>query len=216
LARSVSLNHDILILEYIENDGCASPSAEADIADQLATLHAISNDNFGLGFDTTIGPLPQPNNYKDSWVDFFKDHRLLFMSAYALDKGNLTPSVHEQILTLADDLHNYITEPKQPSLIHGDIWGGNVLYNKGVLAAFIDPAIYFGHFEMEIAYASFFNTFSRNFYDRYNDRHKLDEDFFKIREAVYHLYPLLVHCAIFGEPYISQTQRQLDKIKRLY
>lgn len=202
---------DLLIIGWIENDSRRSPKSDEEAARHLFDLHEISNNSFGFNRDTLIGPLPQPNSETKSWIEFFRDHRLLYMAKEALDYGNLNSQVMTKVETLAGKLDHFVTEPKQPSLLHGDIWGGNVLYQGGHLAGFIDPAIYYGHREIELAYTTLFHTFGSRFFDAYNEVYQLDKDFFETRISIYHLYPLLVHARLFGGSYIQETEAILDQ-----
>ena len=134
----------IVIMDYIENDGGAiGPDAQRHAARLLADLHAVTAPKFGFATDTLIGGLNQPNGEYDCWRDFFRDQRLIHMGAEALHAGRLTAAVMGRLENFAADLGKWIEEPESPSLIHGDVWGGNVLVRGGRIAGFVDPAIYY-------------------------------------------------------------------------
>lgn len=210
---------DILILEFIEAGDPITPAAERHAAELLADLHSIRppspNDRrFGLERDTLIGPLDQPNLWTDSWVAFFRDHRLLHMAARARDAGNLPAPLTPRLERLAARLGELIDEPAHPSLIHGDVWGGNVLCKGGRVAAFIDPAIAYAHAEHELAFTTLFSTFSRPFFERYHELRPIPRGFAdgpRPRRDVYNLYPLLVHAALFGGHYAAQVDATLRR-----
>ncbi|CAN0573703.1 unnamed protein product [Laminaria digitata] len=115
--------------------------------------------------------------------------------------------LHEVIERL-DDL---IPGPNKPGLIHGDIWGGNVLWGKDRVAAFIDPAIYYADPEIEIAFSTMFQTFSPHFYEAYNELRPLSSDFWEVRRPLYNLYPLLVHVRIYAGGYLAELEQTLDR-----
>jgi len=202
---------DLLILEMIGNDGSHGAEVDRDAADHLATLHEITVSKFGLDKDTLIGPLAQLNTWSDSWIDFYANQRLRPLAELALSQSKLPVEIYTRLIRLCDGLGQWLVEPKSPSLLHGDVWGGNVLTKSNRIAAFIDPAIYYGDREAELAYTTLFNSFGDQFLDRYQDHHKLDGDFFKTRLPIYHLYPLLVHVVLFGGSYVVELN---DILKR--
>jgi fructosamine-3-kinase len=104
----------LLILEFIAGESRFSPAAERHAAELLAELHAVRGPHFGFERDTLIGPLPQPNPKSTSWIEFFRDHRLIAMSRRALESGHLPPSTHERVLQLAGSLGDLIDEPDHP------------------------------------------------------------------------------------------------------
>ena len=169
-------------------------------------LHGIAADACGHERDTLIGPLPQPNPWTDSWVEFFRDQRLLYMGRLALESGALAHNTYSRLETFCGSrLDTYIEEPVRPSLIHGDMWGGNVLCRDGRIAGFVDPAIYHADPEIELAFATLFGTYAEPFFRRYNEHRAIRTGFFEARRDIYNLYPLLVHTRLFGGHYASQV-----------
>jgi len=204
---------DLLLLEWIpHDDGGLDGRGEAEAAELLAALHAVTAPRFGLDRTTPIGPLHQPNPWTERWVDFFREHRLLHAARRAHAAGRLPARVLGRIERLAARLERWLEEPAAPALLHGDVWTGNVLVRGGRVAAFVDPAIYFGHPEMEIAFTTLFGPFGRTFYDRYAALRGLDEGFFALRRDLYNLYPLLVHVELFGGGYLRPILRTLDRL----
>lgn len=204
---------DLLVMDYIDNDGGPiTPAVERHAATLIAQLHATPRETFGYGRDTLIGPLHQPNPTSDRWVPFFRDHRLLHMANAAREEGALPASVYGRLERLAQRLDTYLTEPPHPSLLHGDLWTGNVLVKDNRIAGFIDPAIYCGHPEIELAFSTLFGTFGRAFFDAYEEALPLEPGFHDLRRDIYNLYPLLVHVRLFGGGYLSGIERTLAKL----
>ena len=137
---------DLLAMDFIETDGgCITPSVERHAAELIAALHATPRPFFGYERDTLIGPLHQPNPRSERWVPFFSEHRLLAMARTAEAEGALPAKLLIRLERLAERLADYLTEPLHPSLLHGDLWTGNVLVRGDRVAGFVDPAIYCGH-----------------------------------------------------------------------
>ena len=201
----------LLIMTFIEGNSHFSDVAEQHAADLLTALHAISAPAFGLERDTLIGPLHQPNPLTQSWIDFFRDQRLRYMAALAAESSRLPASLLARIERLAEQLDKWLEEPDQPSLIHGDIWSTNVLATQNRITAFIDPAIYYAHAEMELAYITLFNTFGQAFFERYHTLRPVEPGFFEVRRHIYNLYPLLVHVRLFGGSYVSAVDQTLRR-----
>lgn len=196
---------DLLVMEYIETSGGLDAAAQTHAADLLAALHAVKGPAYGLERDTLIGSLPQPNGEMPSWVDFFAERRLLHMGREALASGGIGGDAMTRLERLAARLPEFIDEPAHPALIHGDIWGGNVLTRAGRIAGFVDPAIYFADPEIELAFSTLFSTFGDSFFSRYAEHRPLAPGFFEVRRDLYNIYPLLVHARLFGGGYGAQA-----------
>jgi fructosamine-3-kinase len=203
---------DLLLMDYVEGGGRIDAGAEAHAAELLAALHEISAPAYGYARDTLIGPLRQPNPWTPSWLDFFREQRLLYLGRMAFDSGQLPAAAMSRLERFCGRLERYIDAPDAPSLIHGDLWGGNILARDGRIAAFLDPAIYFAHAEIELAFSTLFGTFGQAFFDRYRERRPIAPGFFEARRDIYNLYPLLVHTRLFGGHYAASV----DGILRRY
>jgi fructosamine-3-kinase len=203
----------LLVLERVTGDASGiGRAAELDAADHLAALHEVTSGRFGLERDTVIGGLHQPNPWSESWRSFFRDHRLLYMGRRALDAGAISSSCFARLERLGGRLDAWLSEPSHASLVHGDVWGGNVLVHHGRLAAFIDPAIYFADPEVELAFITLFSTFGDAFFRRYAAHRRIDRGFFEVRRDLYNLYPLLVHAVLFGSAYGQRVERTLTHL----
>ncbi|MBK1668016.1 fructosamine kinase [Rhodovibrio sodomensis] len=203
----------LLLMTFIDGHGPLNAAAQRDAADHVARLHAVRGVAFGLERDTLIGPLHQPNPQTERWLDFFRDHRLRYMADVALDRGSLTSQQRDRIERFAGKLGRYLDEPAHPALLHGDMWGGNVLPKGDRIAGFIDPAVYYGHPEIELAFATLFGTFGQPFFERYAERAPFEPGgFFEARRDVYNLYPLLVHAAAFGPGWAEQAMQTIDRL----
>ena len=208
----IAADQHCLIMSWLDNDGSSlSVAGEFQVGAELARLHALPCKAFGFEKTTPIGRLPQNNGLTSSWVEFFKTNRLLSMAGRAFEQGRLPARLWERLQVFVDQLDDIIDEPDAPSLLHGDIWGGNVLVSNGQLSGFIDPAIYYGHREIELAFTQMFHTFGSEFFKGYQSVTPLDADFFHHRLEVYNLYPTLVHVVLFGGSYLPPIERVLQK-----
>ena len=208
LPRLLYADNGLILMDFVKTGG---PLAQADAADHLARLHALSADRFGFESSTAIGGLDQPNPWTARWVEFFRDHRLLFKADQAVAAGRLPASVRHRIDKLAARLEGWFDAAPKPSLIHGDCWAGNVLSCDGRVAAFIDPAIHYADAEIELAFGTLFSTFDDRFFARYAEHRPLRPGFWEVRRDVLNLYPLLVHVRLFGGSYVSQVESVLRR-----
>ena len=154
----------LLVMEWLPGQSRFSPQAEANAAEHLAALHEISAATFGFPFMTLIGAFTQPNSPTTSWLDFFREQRIKHLMHEGLKLGRLPESFVPRLDRLCNQLDTWLAEPERPSLIHGDVWTTNVLAENGRITAFLDPALYFGIDEMELAYIALFNSFGSPFF----------------------------------------------------
>src|SRR3990172_12666228 len=203
----------LLVMDFIAHDGGGiTRSVERHAGELIANLHATRREGFGYERDTLIGPLAQPNPKSPRWVPFFRDQRLWFMARQAHEEGSLPASLLGRIERLAERIDNYLVEPAFPSLLHGDLWTGNVLVRGDRIAGFVDPAIYCGSPEIELAFATLFGTFGEAFFEAYEGQVKLEPGFHEERREIYNLYPRLVHVRLFGSGYLSGIEATLARL----
>lgn len=192
-----------LILEWIET-GSERQDFWEQFGEALAELHQHSQDTFGYKRDNFIGALPQSNKSHTDWCEFFREERLLPMLRRALVQGRLSSEEVKRVERVFPKLELFIpAEP--PALLHGDLWSGNFLVNQQGLPVVIDPAVYFGHREAELAFMQLFGGFDRRLFDAYNAVFPLESNW-QERIGLFNLYPLLVHVNLFGRSYWRQIE----------
>jgi fructosamine-3-kinase len=201
----------LLLMEFVEGSSRFSKKAEHHAAELLARLHGITADSYGHERDTLIGALDQPNPPTKSWIEFFRDHRLLYIALVAHEAGRLPLEDLLRVERLSEKLYELIEDPNPPALIHGDVWSANVLAREDRITAFLDPAIYYADPEIELAFISLFDSFGRPFLDRYQEIRPIRDGFFEVRCDLYNLYPLLVHTYYFGGGYLGSVRTTLDQ-----
>ena len=201
----------LLLMEFIPSDSIKNQELQRDCARHFSALHECHSDKYGFEFDTVIGGIRQVNSWHTNWIDFFVESRIKYMARIARDAGQLKSQDCFRLDKLCSQLNRWLQEPLKPALLHGDAWGGNILTYKGRLNAVIDPACYYGHPEIELAFTTMFNTFDRSFFVEYGRSKPLASGFFEERKDLYLLYPILVHVALFGEAYIDSFDRTLRR-----
>jgi fructosamine-3-kinase len=198
-----------ILMEWIPASGTGGYShraAEA-LGRMLATLHSHRTKAYGLDADNFIGPLPQANGWMDSWTDFYRERRLLPQIQLAARKRRLPSKRAKRLNRLLDRLDEWLDVPDiRPALLHGDLWGGNWMTGKGDLPWLIDPAVYYGHREVDLAMSELFGGFPPSFYAAYREVYPLEPGY-EDRKPLYQLYYLLVHLNLFGESYGPDIDR---------
>lgn len=198
-----------LVLEFIDLAVAASPATHSALGRGLAALHRTHSDGFGWQRDNTIGSTPQINSWCADWVEFYREMRLAPQLRLAYDNGigRETISAGEELMEgLAGFFAGYAPEP---SLLHGDLWGGNVAADNTGEPVLFDPAPYFGDREVDIAMTELFGGFDRGFYESYNAAWPLHSGY-RTRKELYNLYHILNHFNLFGAGYASQVLNMID------
>lgn len=204
-------NEHVIIMQFVQAESVIDYRAEGGAAQQLAALHNVTAEAYGMERDTLIGSLTQPGGWDPDWVRFFTEKRLMHMARKALDENKIDARMMAQVEKLAAKLPGILKSPQPPSLVHGDVWSGNMLVGHGRISAYLDPAIYYADAEVELAFIRLFNTFSDSFFARYNELRPIHPGFHEERADIYNLYPLLVHTRLFGASYARKAQKILDK-----
>ncbi len=197
-----------LVLEWIEPTQNAITGQE-NLGRVLASIHQESADQFGLSYDNYIGTIRQQNTPCDAWADFFIQNRLQYLLQIADGKGLVSVETQrdfERIFRILPTLF----EAERPSLLHGDLWSGNYLITHQARPILIDPAVYYGHREMDIAMTTLFGGFEPPFYEAYHEQFPLAAGW-QERTALWNLYPLLVHVILFGRTYLPQLLTYIKK-----
>jgi len=193
-----------LLLEWIETSHKSNHQAE--IGKVLANLHKRTNKYFGFDYDNTIGEMPQYNAVNQSitsWSYFFWEYRLLFQIKYSLKNKLISHKEYTKLLLIKSKLKKLLSSSIKPSLLHGDLWSGNVI--NGINGpVFIDTSCYYGHSEADLALTYMFSGFSNDFYRSYEVYSPLEPGY-KQRKPIYMLYHYLNHLNIFGRSYHSSV-----------
>ena len=192
----------ILLIDHVLNDGLMSPNAWADIGEAVARLHGHFGESYGWPVDYALGTVALDNREGNDWVRFWGEQRLVAASAL-LDRP-----WRIRVEALARRLGDLIPADPPPAFLHGDLWTGNILVEGGRLAAFIDPACYYGHAEVDLAMLCLFSTPPDEFWTAYGGRAEGWEE----RLPVYQLFPALVHLRLFGATYAPLVERLLGAV----
>ncbi|NJN24979.1 MAG: fructosamine kinase family protein [Cyclobacteriaceae bacterium] len=198
-----------LVLEYIEA-GKKKNNYWEDFGSALASLHRQhAQPQFGLNHDNYIGKLPQSNTPDTNWVSFFINNRLEPQLRLAIENGLVSHRFIDRYRSLYDHLADLLPL-EQPALLHGDLWSGNVMTGGNGQVCLIDPAVYYGHREIELAFTRMFGGFAIEFYESYQQAYPLETGFDQ-RVPIYNIYPHMVHVNLFGTSYLSGVEPVLQK-----
>ena len=197
-------SYSYILLEYISSSK-RIPRFMEDFGHSLAALHRHSSVSFGLDHNNFMGSLPQNNTMHDDWSSFFIEERLEPQLMSAKDSGYFSRDDSACFQRLFNQFHK-ICPAEKPSLVHGDLWGGNYIISEEGRACLIDPAVYYGHREVDIAMSTLFGGFDPEFYSSYNEAYPMEKGW-KERLDIYNLYPLLVHLNLFGAGYLGSIER---------
>lgn len=210
--RVLHAEPDLLLMEFIEQAGGSGWGPH--LAELLAELHGVgsADGRFGFGEPTLIGPLQLANGWSESWSDFYRDHRLLVMVGEASGRGKLPRELEARIRRYAARMERDLDHRPAASLIHGDVWSGNVLASGERVVGLIDPSVVYADAEFELAFVALFGTGGGGFFERYAEVRGIADGFFERRVFVYQLFPLLVHVALFGGGYVGQLDGVLRRL----
>lgn len=213
------VGYSFLLLDFVELGNLDADFWE-NFAETLGNMHKstteafISKEDlaegkiFGFYEDNYIGKTKQINSPKITWVDFFRENRLA--PQFKMAEKYFSTEDFKLIDKLLDNLADFLIEPRSPSLLHGDLWAGNVMCDTKPQAMLIDPACYVGHPEADIAMTELFGGFSDRFYAAYKNTGLLQPQY-EERRDLYNLYHLLNHLNMFGESYLPAVKSILEK-----
>ncbi len=196
----LGVSSEALVIEAVPAGGSLD-GAWASLGPVLAVLHATKGKSYGWAEDYAFGPVAIANGWMDDWPGFFAERRLLPHGPH------LSPALARRVEALAADLPNRLPAQPSPALLHGDLWGGNVLAAKNRVSALIDPACYYGHAEVDIAMLTLFDRPTPAFYETYGALEPGHEE----RLIIYQLWPALVHLRLFGDGYRPLVDRLLSE-----
>ena len=201
--------HSFLVLEFMEIGG-NSDSIQKNLGRQLAQMHRSSKEYFGWETDNCIGSTPQPNPKTENWVSFYRDFRLLHQFNLAEKKGRVFKNKSDLLEGIDVFFHDY---SPHPSLLHGDLWGGNSGSTQAGEPFIFDPASYYGDRETDLAFTYMFGGFSSAFYLGYEKIYPLDKGF-HTRKILYNLYHELNHFNLFGGGYANSAESSINQLMK--
>jgi fructosamine-3-kinase len=208
LCTGTSNGEAFIAMEYIALGGAPGDSQAAGRS--LAAMHRAVADRFGWHRDNTIGSTPQPNSRHDDWAAFWRTERLGFQLDLAARNGfgARLRSRGERLLGVFPAL---IDHAPAPSLLHGDLWGGNIGFAGDGEPVIFDPAVYYGDREADLAMTELFGGFGPAFYAAYNETWPVDAGY-AVRKTLYNLYHILNHLNLFGSGYLGQAEGMIDRL----
>jgi len=213
LCTGVASGQAYLVMEHLDLGGAPRNGAQAGPVQAgrlLAALHRTTQGEFGWFRDNTIGASPQPNTPDSDWARFWANRRIGFQLDLAR-RGGHGGALQRSGEALLARLPGLLDHDPIPSLLHGDLWAGNLGYLRGGAPVVFDPAVYYGDREADLAMTELFGGFDRDFYAVYREAWPLDPGY-GVRRDLYNLYHVLNHLNLFGGGYLAQA---LDLMQRL-
>ena len=196
----ITANAHILVLEFIEQVPRMG-TFQKQLGRKLAEMHKTTKPRYGFSEDNHVGATPQKNSWKETWLEFYTENRLDYQIRLAGDR-EISKSYEALRPRLTGIIGPSGKEP--PCLIHGDLWAGNVISGPSGEPVLIDPAVCYGHRELELAMTRLFGGFTREFYHTYNETFPLHPGW-QNRQKIYTLYHVLNHFNLFGGSYKHQA-----------
>ena len=201
--------HAYLVLEYIALEAL-TPAAMTRLGEGLVDMHGIVATRYGFERDNTIGSSAQPNAWHAQWLEFWRENRLAVMlDALAPHHRGLARD-GDALLAVLDTLLD--RHRPEPSLVHGDLWGGNVGMDEHGVPVLFDPAVYYGDRETDLAMAELFGGFSPLFFEAYWGAWPMSDGYRHVRRPLYQLYHLLNHARLFGGHYVAESRRVMQQL----
>ncbi|WP_047396995.1 fructosamine kinase family protein [Chitinibacter sp. ZOR0017] len=212
IAHGVCDGQAWLVLEYLPLSGAPDPNAMGQALAQLHRITPTGAPRFGWEMDNTIGSTPQSNRWHDSWVDFWREERLLPQFKLARQNGCDFGAAGAQLLDKIPEFFRDYTP--QPSLLHGDLWGGNAAGLADGTPVIFDPACYFGDRECDLAMTELFGGFGPRFLAAYHAAWPIDAGYAQ-RKTLYNLYHIVNHVNLFGSGYAGQARQMIASLLRM-
>ena len=212
-ARGKDSGFSFLLMEYIDS-GKLQPDFWEKLGINLASMHSaataqyLSTGKYGFYSNNYIGAGKQKNTPKNSWIEFFSECRL--RPQFELAEEYFDSAIIKAVDKLLNNLDRFLFEPERPSLLHGDLWSGNFMSDEIGMPVLIDPAVYVGCNEADIAMTELFGGFDRRFYDAYFDVMDMVPGY-EERRDLYNLYHMTNHLNLFGSSYLPEVLRIIEK-----
>jgi fructosamine-3-kinase len=201
-----------IVLEWIA-PGLPGSNHDDHLGAGVAALHRAGAPHFGFARDNLIGTVPQDNTVEQTWSTFYAERRLRPLVGRAVGAGLVSSGLASRFDRLCDRMHELCGPPEVPARLHGDLWSGNAIIDASGAPVLLDPAVYGGHREVDLAMMRLFGGFSDGVFSAYDEAYPLaagaDE-----RISLYQLYPLLVHVILFGRGYVARLDRALSQYVR--
>lgn len=200
-------SHAWIVTEYIAFGG-ADANSDRKLGEQLAMLHRHTSDGFGWHRDNTIGSTAQLNPQMNDWPMFWRQYRLGYQFDLLAGRG-VHIAGRDALLDVVPTF--FASYQPVPSLLHGDLWGGNRGVDDQGEPIIFDPAVYYGDRETDLAMTELFGGFGADFYASYQDTWPLDADY-AVRKRLYNLYHILNHANLFGGAYLHQAEGMVARL----
>lgn len=201
-----------LVLEYLDLYPLTG-EAMAGLGEGLADLHGIVRDRFGWSRDNAIGATLQRNAPHGDWTEFWRENRLGYQLEAAAGRDSALARLGEPLIAGLDRL--LAGHHPEPSLVHGDLWAGNVAMDADGTPVLFDPAVYYGDRETDLAMSELFGGFSPLFFEAYQGAWPLEDGYREVRRDLYQLYHLLNHFNLFGGHYGDDARRCIERLRTL-